>query len=170
MFRSPSILVLMKWHAKNQSDREGGNGLVRHPCDSTAWKHFHENADSTFLHNARNVYFALAADGVNPFKQTRSTWSTWPVVLLNYNLLPWLSTKKFFLMLCLLILGKQSMTSECFDVYMVPLVEELLELWLGIPAFDITGEEGLRNFTLRAMLIWTIHDFPRYGTVGGFAH
>jgi hypothetical protein len=44
-------------------------------------------------------------------------------------------------------------------VYMEPLVEELLELWSGIPAFDITEEEGLRNFTLRAMLIWTIHDF-----------
>jgi hypothetical protein len=23
---------------------------------------------------------------------------------------------------------------------------------------------------LRAMLIWTIYDFPRYGTIGGFAH
>jgi hypothetical protein len=29
-------------------------------------------------------------------------------------------------------------TSECFDVYMVPLMEELLELWHGILAFDIT--------------------------------
>jgi hypothetical protein len=53
---------------------------------------------------------------------------------------------------------------------MEPLVEELLELWSGVPAFDITKEEGLCNFTLRAMLIWTIHDFPGYGIVGGFAH
>jgi hypothetical protein len=52
---------------------------------------------------------------------------------------------------------------------MEPLVEELLELWSGVPAFDITGEEGLHNFTLRVMLIWTIHDFPGYRTVGGFA-
>jgi hypothetical protein len=36
MFRSPSILALMKWHAENQSDREGGDGLVRHPCNSKA--------------------------------------------------------------------------------------------------------------------------------------
>jgi hypothetical protein len=170
MFCSPSISALMKWHAENRSDRERGDGLVRHPCDSKAWKHFHENVDPISGQDARNVHFALAADGVNPFKQTRSTWSTWPVVLLNYNLPPWLSTKKFFLMLCLLIPGKQSVTSECFDVYMEPLVEELLELWSGVPAFNITEEEGLRNFTLRAMLIWTIHDFPGYGTVGGFAH
>jgi hypothetical protein len=95
MFHSPSISALMKWHAENQSDREGGDGLVRHPCDSKAWKHFHENVDPTFQRDARNVHFVLAADGVNPFKQTHSTWSTWPVVLLNYNLPPWLSTKKF---------------------------------------------------------------------------
>jgi hypothetical protein len=91
-------------------------------------------------------------------------------MLLNYNLPPWLSTKKFFVMLCLLIPGKQSVTSECFDVYLEPLVEELLELWSCVLAFDITKEEGLRNFKLRAMLIWTIHDFLGYGTVGGFAH
>jgi hypothetical protein len=169
MFRSPSISVLMKWHAENRSDREGGDGLVRHPCDSKAWKHFHKNVDPTFGQDARNVHFVLAVDGVNPFKQTRSTWSTWPVVLLNYNLLPWLSTKKFFLMLCLLIPGKQSVTSECFDVCMEPLVEELLELWSGVPTFDITEKEGLRNFTLRAMLICIIHDFPSYNIVGGFA-
>jgi hypothetical protein len=114
-----------------------------------------------FEHDARNVHFALAADGVNPFKQTCSTWSTWPVVLLNYNLPPWLSTKKLFLMVCLLIPGKQLVTSECFDVYMEPLVEELL---------DIIEEDGLRNFTLQAMMIWTIHDFPGYRTVGGFAY
>jgi hypothetical protein len=49
--------------------------------------------------------------------------------------------QKILLMLCLLIPGKQSVTSECFDVYIEPLVEELLELCLGVPAFDIT-EEG----------------------------
>jgi hypothetical protein len=53
---------------------------------------------------------------------------------------------------------------------MQPLVEELLELWSCVPTFDNTEEEGLRNFTLRTMLIWTIHDFLGYGTVGGFAH
>ena len=47
----------------------------------------------------------------------------------------------------------QSVTSKCFDVYMEPLIEELLELWSRISTFDITGEEGLRNFTLQAMLI-----------------
>jgi hypothetical protein len=82
----PRLLLL--WHSKNRSDREGGDNMVRHPCDSKAWRHFHDNEDPTFRNDARNIHFALAANGVNPFKQTRSSWSTWPVMLLNYNLPP----------------------------------------------------------------------------------
>ena len=62
------------------------------------------------------------------------------------------------------------MTTENFDVYLEPLVEELLQLWEGIPAYDIRAEVGERDFTLRGMLLWTIYDFPGYGTVGGFSH
>jgi hypothetical protein len=170
MFRSPSISKLMLWHSENRSNRDGGDNLVRHPCDSKAWRHFHENVDSTFGDDARNVHFALAADGMNPFKQTRSSWSTWPVTLLNYNLPPWLCTKKFFILLGLLIPGKQSVTSEHLDVYLEPLVEELLQLWEGVPAYDVSKDAEHREFNLRGMLLWTIHDYPGYGTVGGFAH
>jgi hypothetical protein len=144
--------------------------MVRHPCDSKAWRHFHDNVDPTFRTDARNIHFALAANGVHPFKQTRSSWSIWPVTLLNYNLPPWLSTKKFFVLLALLIPGKESVTSEVFDVYMEPLVEELLKLWYSVSVYDITKEWGQRTFQLRAVLLWTIHDFPAYGTVGGFSH
>jgi hypothetical protein len=143
----------MRWHSENRSDRDGVDNLVRHPCNSKAWRHFHDNVDPTFREDACNVLFALAADGVNPFKQTRSTWSTWPVTLLNYNLPPWLCTKKFFVLLALLIRGKESVTSEVFDVYLEPLVEELLQLWYGIPAYDITKEPTLRTFTLWAALL-----------------
>jgi hypothetical protein len=136
MFRTPKISELMVWHAKNTSS----DGLVRHPCDSKAWKHVHEN------------------------------WSTWPVMLLNYNIPPWLATKKFFIMLALLIPGKQSVTSQFFDVYLEPLVEELTQLWKGVDAYDVLKEMGSRTFKLRAILLWTIHDFPGYGTVAGVAH
>ena len=170
MFRSPKISKLMLWHAENCSDQEGGDGLVRHPCDSKAWKHFHENVDPMFGNDPKNAHFVLAADRVNPYKQNRSSWLTWSVLLLNYNLPPWLTTKKFFIMLALLIPGLKSVTSETFDVYLELVVEELLELWAGIPAYDVTKDVGCRSFQLRAMLLWTIHDFPGYGTVGGFTH
>ena len=128
MFRSPAISELMLWHSKNRSTY----GMVRHPCDSRAWHHVHENVDPTFGHDPRNVHMGLAADGVNPFKLQRSTWSTWPIMLLNYNIPPWLTTKKFFIMLVLLIPGKQSVAAQFFDVYLAPLVEELQQLWRGV--------------------------------------
>jgi hypothetical protein len=102
----------------------------------------HDNIDPSFGNDARNIHFALAADGVNPFKQTRSTWSMWPVTLLNYNLLPWLCTNFFFVLLALLIPGKESVTLKVFDVYMEPLVEEILQLWYGISTYDVTKELG----------------------------
>ena len=170
MFRSPSISKLMLWHSENSGNREGRDNLVRHPCDLKAWRHFHENVDASFGDDPRNVHFALAVDGVNPFKQTRSTWSTWPVTLLNYNLPPWLCTKKFFIILTLLIPGKQSVTSEHLDVYLEPLAKELLQLWGGVSAYDVLKDVGNREFTLRGMLLWTIHDYPGYGAVGGFSH
>ena len=37
-------------------------------------------------------------------------------------------------------------------------------------AYDVTREIGDRAFRLRAMFLWTIHNFLGYGTVGGFAH
>ncbi len=166
MFRTPSISELMVWHAKNTST----DGLVRHPCDSKAWKHVHENIDPSFSQEDRNIHLGLAADGVNPFKLQRANWSTWPVMLLNYNIPPWLTTKKFFIMLALLIPGKQSVTSQFFDVYLEPLVEELMQLWKGVDAYDVLKEVGSRTFKLRALLLWTIHDFPGYGTVAGVAH
>jgi hypothetical protein len=144
--------------------------MVRHPCDSNAWWHFHDNVDPTFCNDAWNIHFVLVADGVNPFKQTRSSWSTWLVTLLNYNSTPWLCTKKFFVLLALLTLGKDLVTSEVFDMYMEPLVEEILQLWYGISTYDITKEQGQRTFNLRVVLLWTIHDFSSYGTVGGFSH
>ena len=138
MFRTPAISELMLWHAKNKST----DGLVRHPCDSKAWRHVHEVVDCSFGNDDRNIHLGLAADGVNPFKLQRCSWSTWPVMLLNYNLPPWLSTKKFFIMLALLIPGKQSVTSEFFDVYLEPLVEELVQLWKGVIAYDVLKDLG----------------------------
>jgi hypothetical protein len=61
-------------------------------------------------------------------------------------------------------------TTENFDVYMEPLLEELLELWEGVLAYDVLKDMGSREFRLRGMLLWTIHDYPGYGTVGGFVH
>ena len=68
MFCSPTISSLMRWHEDNRSDKEGGDGLVKLPCDSKAWKHFHSSVDQIFENDVRNVHFDLATNDVNPFK------------------------------------------------------------------------------------------------------
>ena len=134
--------------------------------DSKAWKHI-DSLYPGFAWENRNIRLGFALDGVNPFSNQSLNHSTWPVVLLNYNLQPWLVTKRFFLMLALLILGKESVTSENVDVCLAPLIEELQQLWEDIDAIDASAENVNRNFTLKVILMWCIHDFPAYGLVSG---
>lgn len=162
MYRSTSLAKLNKWH----TERKDCSGKVECVPDSKAWKHV-DSLYPGFALEERNVRLGLALDGVNPFSNQSLSHSTWPVVLLNYNLPPWLVTKRFFLMLALLIPGKESVKSENVDVYLAPLIEELQQLWEGIDAVDASAESVNRKFTLKAMLMWCIHDFPAYGLVSG---
>jgi hypothetical protein len=95
-------------------------------ADSLAWKHVDTNVDSTFGLDGRNLRLGMALDGVNPFPHMNTTHSTWPILMFLYNLPPYLVTKKFFIQLCILISGKMSPTNENIDVFIRPLVEELL--------------------------------------------
>ncbi|XP_040384294.1 uncharacterized protein LOC121056698 [Oryza brachyantha] len=53
------------------------------------------------------------------------------------------------------------------DVYLQPLIDELKDLWEnGVETWDAKVK---RNFTLRAILLWTINDFPAYGMLLGWS-
>jgi len=62
------------------------------------------------------------------------------------------------------------MIGENFDVYLHPLIDELQELWARVPPYVVQKPLGYRFFTLRGVLLWTIHDFLRYGIVIGVVH
>ena len=95
-----------------------------------------------------------------------TTHSTWPVMLVPYNLPPWLCMKRSSLILSLVIPGATS-PGIAIDVYLQPLVEELRELWdVGVEAYDASSKNV---FQLRAALMWTIHDFPTYADVSGWS-
>jgi hypothetical protein len=58
--------------------------------------------------------------------------------MLNYNIPPWLTTKKHFVMLSLIIPSLRSIIGEHFDVYLKPLLDELKMLWeVGIDVQDV---------------------------------
>jgi hypothetical protein len=51
-----------------------------------------------------------------------------------------------------------------FDVFLEPLVEDLLNLWKGVSAYDAnTG----KMFKLHAAVLWCIHDYPALSTLSG---
>lgn len=77
----------------------------------------------------------------------------------------------FFIMLALLIPGPEAVTAAHIDVYLSPLIEELRVLWVeGVVCFDAARWRGEVRFSLRAILIWCLHDFPAYAMLAGTAN
>ncbi|KAL3846276.1 hypothetical protein ACJIZ3_003679 [Penstemon smallii] len=160
LFISSNIATFMKWHAESRID----DGKMRHPADSPAWKTFDfENPE--FAKDPRNVRLGLATDGFNPFKNMSTNYSTWPVVLMPYNLPPHMCMKQPFFMLSLLISGPTEPGNN-IDVYLQPLIAELNELWLGVNTFDASTKQP---FNMRAALLWTISDLPGHANISSWS-
>ncbi|XP_074290266.1 uncharacterized protein LOC141616998 [Silene latifolia] len=122
LFMSSKTSVDMRWHLERRKD----DRVLRHPADSEAWKHF-DKLYPSFAEESRNVRLGLASDGFNPFGGLRSDYSIWPVVIVVYNLPPWMCMKQPYSILSLLIPGK-SAPGNNIDVYLAPLIEELQQL------------------------------------------
>jgi hypothetical protein len=66
-------------------------------------------------------------DDFNPFGNMSSSHSTWPIMLVPYNLPHWMCIKQPCFMLSLIILSL-SAPGQNIDVYLVPIVSKLKEL------------------------------------------
>jgi len=111
------------------------------------------------------VRLGLATDGFNPYDNLSTSHSIWPVVLIPYNLPPWMCMEQSSFILSMIIPGKRAPGND-IDVYLQPLIEELKELWnTGIKTFDSYGSE---MFDMHAAILWTISDFPGIGTLFGW--
>ncbi|XP_016203600.1 uncharacterized protein LOC107644277 [Arachis ipaensis] len=149
----------MLWH----KEADNNDGYLRHPRDAEAWKDFDAKYPS-FSNDARSVRLALASDGFNPFRNMSTTYSIWPVILIPYNLPPWLCMKQSSFILSMIIPGPK-MPGNDIDVYLEPLVDELKQLWDGVETYD--ANKGI-TFKMRAALMWTISDFPGLGNLSGW--
>jgi hypothetical protein len=129
--------------------------MLRHPTDGSQWRKI-DRTYPNFALDVRNIRFALSTDGMNPFGEMSSSHSTWPVTLCIYNLPPWLCMKQKFIMMPVLIPGPKQPGND-IDVYLRPLVEELLLLWHeeGVRMWDEYRQE---NYNLRALLLITFND------------
>ncbi|KAL6191503.1 hypothetical protein ACLB2K_037893 [Fragaria x ananassa] len=113
---------------------------MSHPADAASWKLVDEKWPS-FGADPRNLILALSTDGFNTFSGQISKYSCWPVILLIYNLPPWLVMKRKHMMLTLLISGPKQPGNN-IDVYLQPLIDDLNRLWEG-GAFVIGNESKI---------------------------
>ncbi|XP_031739213.1 uncharacterized protein LOC116402909 [Cucumis sativus] len=159
LFRSIECAENLTWHSTERIN----DGKLWNPADSPAWK-LVDMKWPDFGSELRNLRLALSADGVNPHGDMSSKYSCWPVVIVIYNLPPWLCMKRKYMMLSMLISGPKQ-PGDDIGIYLAPLIEDLKLLWeSGVECYDAYREEP---FNLRSVLLWTINDFPAYGNLSG---
>lgn len=104
----------------------------------------------------RDVALGLSTDGFSPFKgRMLRKHSAWILLVYNYNLPPEERFKRRNIFCVAIIPGPQKPWDV--DSFLYPLMEELLKLKIGIPAFDSLSQS---MFLLRAYLIAVFGDIP----------
>jgi len=79
-----------------------------------------------------DIALGLSADGFGPFK--RHTKTAWPIILFNYNLPPEECFLKQNIISIEVVPGPKKPCN--FDSFLWPLVQELLQLEIGVSAFN----------------------------------
>ena len=159
MFVSKEAAEETQWHKLKRQPQEKE---MSHPADGEAWQDF-DRQYPDFVEDARNIRLGLATDGFNPFGNMNTKYSMWPVIVVPCNLPPWACMEESNFLMTLLIPGP-SAPSKDFDVFLDPLVEDLLQLWKGVRTYDALAG---KMFNLRAVVLWCIHDYPALGTISG---
>lgn len=120
---SNSTAAKMRWHANHVVK----DGVMRHPSDSPTWIHFNET-HREFDTKKRNVKLGLCTNGFQSFKQSGKQYSCWPVIVMVYNLPPWMCMKDTIMFLTMLVSGPENPKVK-LDVFLQPLIAELKHLW-----------------------------------------
>jgi len=86
------------------------------------------------------------------FGNMNVSYSIWPIILIPYNVPPWVCMKQSNFILSVLIPGKKGPGKD-IDVYMQLTIDDLLELRNdGVMTYDVSSS---KKFCLRAALLWT---------------
>jgi Transposase family tnp2 len=104
-----------------------------------------------FFSNPRDITLGLLTDGFCLFKHWNK--AAWPLILFNYNLPP----EERFHKKNIISLGLIPKKPLDLDSFLWPLVQELLQLEIGVLAFDALLQ---LIFTLHAYLIVVFGDIP----------
>ncbi|KAL0373220.1 UNVERIFIED_CONTAM: hypothetical protein Scaly_1003600, partial [Sesamum calycinum] len=161
LYASPTTAEHMTWRACYQIEE----GSMCHPSDAEAWRHF-DQSYLDFTVEPHNVTLTLCTNGFAPHRSHGRIYSCWPVILTPYNLPPGMCMKPEYLFLMLVIPGPSS-PKRRIDVYLEPLIEELLQLWhVGVLTHDHATNQA---FMMRATLMWTVNYLSAYGMASGWS-
>ncbi|XP_047270411.1 uncharacterized protein LOC124899548 [Capsicum annuum] len=124
MYYFPLIPRLQRLYASHATaadmrrhhDHKKEDGVMRHPSDSEAWKHFNES-HPFFAAKPRNVRLGLCTDGFQPFSQSGRKYSLWSVIVTLYNLPPGMCMKEAYMFLTIIVSGPSNPKHK-IDVYL----------------------------------------------------
>jgi hypothetical protein len=106
-----------------------------------------------YFSDERDIALGLSTDGFAPFKKRNQT--CWPIILFNYNLPPEVRFQKKYCIHVATVPGPKKPWD--WDSFCWPLAQELIQLEMGVKAFDAVG---LAIFLLHAYLIVAFGDIP----------
>lgn len=135
-------------------------GIVKDVFDSTHYQSLLKTivdvpATDPFFYfsDERDIALGLSTDGFTPFKKRSKT--CWPIILFNYNLPPEIRFQKKYCIHVATVPGPNKPWD--WDSFCWPLVEELIQLEMGVKAFDAISQA---LFLLHVYLILVFGDIP----------
>jgi hypothetical protein len=139
---------------------------MSHHVDAEGW-HALNCFDSEFARDPRSDRLGLSTDGFEPYNSDSTAYSCWPVFVMPYNLPPNKYLKEGFIFLALVILSPKKPKKQ-LNIFLHLLMKELKKLWQRVDTYD----NHLKcRFNLRAIYLWSIHDYLAYGKfVGRYIH
>jgi len=89
-----------------------------------------------------NLSVGSTTNGMDPYVNLSTNHSSWPVLLVIYNLPSGLSMMRKYMMLSMLIYGPREPIND-IDVYLSSLIDDLKLLWDdGVKVFDAFANES----------------------------
>ena len=119
LYSSKATANEMRWLAEHVVEDD----VMQHPSDYIVWKHFND-VHPDFVIEIRNVKLGLYTDGFQPFGQFGQQYSCWPIIVIVYDLPPWLYMKDTSMFLTIFVTRPRN-PKDKLDVYLQPLIHEL---------------------------------------------
>jgi hypothetical protein len=148
LFQNPALARLATYHANNRS-------ALGDLCDFQDGSLYVDEIlnDPRFAEDARNIFGALAADGLQPYADD-AKYSMWPIVFTPYNFPPHIRYLLGLTTVICVIPGSRQPSSRISLQYVLGIVRDEFELLsYGVRLQDASKPVGQQSFLCRMKLV-----------------